>query len=136
MELRTQDFATFVKRVFTDRDFDIAIEGMSNLYDPTVGVQRLYWSKNFKPGVPFTNGSKYSNPEVDRLLETAAVEIDPKKRLELFNEFQKLVVEDLPTLDIVTPAVITVYDKRVKNLKLGVEHLWSNGADIYLDGQS
>ncbi|MDX1003377.1 ABC transporter substrate-binding protein [Sinorhizobium medicae] len=136
VELRTQDFATFVKRVFTDRDFDIAIEGMSNLYDPTVGVQRLYWSKNFKPGVPFTNGSKYSNPEVDRLLETAAVEIDPKKRLELFNEFQKLVVEDLPTLDIVTPAVITVYDKRLKNLKLGVEHLWGNGADIYLDGQS
>ncbi|PSS59938.1 ABC transporter substrate-binding protein [Ensifer sp. NM-2] len=133
VELRTQDFATFVKRVFTDRDFDIAIEGMSNLYDPTVGVQRLYWSKNFKPGVPFTNGSKYSNPEVDRLLETAAVEIDTRKRVELFNAFQKLVVEDLPTLDIVTPAVITVYDKRVKNLKLGVEHLWANGSDIYLD---
>jgi peptide/nickel transport system substrate-binding protein len=133
VELRTQDFATFVKRIFTDRDFDIAIEGMSNLYDPTVGIQRLYWSKNFKPGVPFTNGSKYSNPEVDRLLETAAVEVDPVKRLDLFNQFQKLVVEDLPTLDIVTPAVLTIYDKRVKNLKLGVEHLWANGADIYLE---
>jgi hypothetical protein len=57
----------------------------------------------------------------------------PKKRLELFNQFQKLVVEDLPTLDIVTPSVITVYDKRVKNLKLGAEDLWSNGADIYLE---
>ncbi|MCJ9753561.1 ABC transporter substrate-binding protein [Neorhizobium sp. BETTINA12A] len=134
VELRSQDFATFVKRVFTDRDFDIAIEGMSNLYDPTVGVQRLYWSKNFKPGVPFTNGSKYFNPEVDRLLETAAVEVDPKKRQQLFNDFQKLVVQDLPTLDIVTPSVITVYDKRVKNLKIGVEDLWSNGADIYLEG--
>lgn len=133
VELRTQDFATFVKRIFTDRDFDIAVEGMSNLYDPTVGIQRLYWSKNFKPGVPFTNGSKYVNPEVDRLLETAAVEIDPKKRLDLFNQFQRLVVQDLPTLDIVTPSVITVYDKRVKNLKTGVEHLWSNGADIYLE---
>lgn len=133
VELRNQDFAAFVKRIFTDRDFDIAIEGMSNLYDPTVGIQRLYWSKSFKPGVPFTNGSKYSNPEVDRLLETAAVEVDPKKRLELFNEFQKLVVQDLPTLDIVTPSVITVYDKRVKNLKIGVEHLWSNGADIYIE---
>ena len=131
-ELRTQDFATFIKRVFTDRDFDIAIEGMSNLYDPTVGIQRLYWSKNFKPGVPFTNGSRYVNPEVDRLLETAAVEVDAKKRLQLFNEFQTLVVKDLPTLDIVTPSVITIYDKRVKNLKLGVEDLWSNGADIYL----
>lgn len=133
-ELRTQDFATFVKRIFTDRDFDIAIEGMSNLYDPTVGIQRLYWSKNFKPGVPFTNGSRYINPDVDRLLEAAAVESDPKKRLQLFNEFQTLVVKDLPTLDIVTPSVITVYDKRVKNLKTGVEDLWSNGADIYFEG--
>jgi peptide/nickel transport system substrate-binding protein len=132
VELRTQDFATFVKRVFTDRDFDIAIEGMSNLYDPTVGIQRLYWSKNFKPGVPFTNGSKYSNPEVDLLLEAAAVEVDHAKRVELFNEFQRIVVEDLPTLDIVTPAVLTIYDKRVQNLKVGVEDLWSNGADIWL----
>jgi peptide/nickel transport system substrate-binding protein len=132
VELRTQDFATFVKRVFTDRDFDIAIEGMSNLYDPTVGIQRLYWSKNFKPGVPFTNGSKYSNPEVDRLLEAAAVEVDQAKRVELFNQFQRIVVEDLPTLDIVTPAVLTIYDKRVQSLKVGVEDLWSNGADIWL----
>jgi peptide/nickel transport system substrate-binding protein len=133
VELRSQDFATFVKRIFTDRSFDIAIEGMSNFYDPTVGIQRLYWSKNFKPGVPFTNGSKYINPEVDRVLEAAAVEVDPARRRQLFDEFQKLVVEDLPTLDLVTPAVITVYDHRVKNLKTGVEQLWSNGADIYLE---
>ncbi|NTJ36309.1 ABC transporter substrate-binding protein [Agrobacterium rhizogenes] len=133
VELRTQDFATFVKRIFTDRNFDIAIEGMSNLYDPTVGIQRLYWSKNFKVGVPFSNGSKYVNLEVDRLLEAAAVELDPKKRLQLFNDFQRLVVQDLPTLDIVTPSVITVYDKRVRNLKTGVEDLWNNGVEIYLD---
>ena len=133
VELRTQDFATFVKRIFTDRDFDIAIEGMSNLYDPTVGVQRLYWSKNFKVGLPFSNGSKYENPEVDRLLEAAAVEIDPAKRVTLFNDFQRLVVDDLPTLDIVTPASITVYDKRVHNLKLGAEHLWRNGADFFIE---
>jgi len=133
IELRTQDFATFVKRIFTDRSFDIAIEGMSNFYDPTVGIQRLYWSKNFKPGVPFTNGSRYISPEVDRLLEDAAVEVDPVKRRKLFDSFQKQVVEDLPTLDLVTPSVIVVYDKRVKNLKTGVEQLWSNGADIYLD---
>jgi len=133
VEQRSQDFATFVKRIFTDRNFDIAIEGMSNFYDPTVGIQRLYWSKNFKPGVPFTNGSRYISPEVDRLLEDAAVEVDPVKRRKLFDSFQKQVVEDLPTLDLVTPSVIVVYDKRVKNLKTGVEQLWSNGADIYLD---
>ena len=47
---------------------------------------------------------------------------------------ESIRAQDLPTLDIVTPSVITVYDKRVKNLKIGVEDLWSNGADIYLEG--
>ena len=133
LELRTQDFGTFVKRIFTDRSFDIAIEGMSNFYDPTVGIQRLYWSKNFKPGVPFTNGSRYINPEVDRLLEAASVEVDPAQRRRLFADFQRLVVADLPTLDLVTPSVIIVHDRRVKNLKTGVEQLWSNGAEIGLE---
>ena len=53
--LKTEDFGAFVKKVYTDRDFDIALEGMSNLFDPTVGIQRLYWSKNFKVGVPFSS---------------------------------------------------------------------------------
>ncbi len=54
VNIRTQDFATYTKRIYTDRDYDFAFEGFSNLFDPTVGVQRLYWSKNFKPGVPFS----------------------------------------------------------------------------------
>ncbi len=85
--IRSQDFAAFVKRVYTDRDFDFESNGLSNIFDPTVGVQRLYWSKNFKKGVPFSNGSHYSNPEVDRLLEAASVETDPEKRVEEFKEF-------------------------------------------------
>jgi peptide/nickel transport system substrate-binding protein len=56
----------------------------------TVGVQHLYWSKNFKKGVPFSNGSGYANPDVDRLLEAAAVEIDGSKRLTYFTDFQRI----------------------------------------------
>ncbi|MET3898954.1 peptide/nickel transport system substrate-binding protein [Devosia sp. UYZn731] len=130
--VRTQDFATFVKRVYTDRDFDIALEGMSNLFDPTVGIQRLYWSKNFKPGVPFSNGAHYASAETDRLLEAAAVEPDPKKRFELFVDFQKQVVTDLPALDLVAPDSFVIFDKRVVNHTLGAEGFGYNGADIYL----
>jgi peptide/nickel transport system substrate-binding protein len=131
--LRTQDFGAFVKRVYTDRDFDLALEGMSNLFDPTVGIQRLYWSKNFKPGVPFSNGAKYESPETDRLLEAAAVEVDPKKRFELFAEFQKQVVTDLPALDLVAPDSFTIADKRVHDHTTGVEGFGSNGALIYIE---
>lgn len=131
VELRTQDFATFVKRIFTDRDFDIAIEGMSNLYDPTVGVQRLYWSKNFKIGLPFSNGSNYNSPEADRLLEAAAVEVDPAKRKALFTDFQKQVIADVPAIDLVAPDSFVIYDKRVLDHTVGVDGIGNNGASIH-----
>ncbi len=111
--VRSQDFATYTKRVYTDRDFDFTFNGMSNLFDPTVGVQRLYWSNNFKPGVPFSNGSHYSNPKVDALLEAAAVELDPQKRIEQFAAFQRILVEDLPDIGIVSQPEITLFNKRL-----------------------
>lgn len=130
--LRTQDFATYVKRVYTDRDFDFTLNGMSNLFDPTVGVQRLYWSKNFQPGVPFSNGSHYNNPKVDQLLEAAAVETDEQKRYALFSEFQRLVVADLPDLGVITLVNPVVYDKRVEQFFVGGESLGGSLAGAWL----
>lgn len=130
--LRSQDFATYVKRVYTDRDFDFTLNGMSNLFDPTVGVQRLYWSKNFQPGVPFSNGAHYSNPEVDRLLEAAAVETDVQKRFALFAEFQRTIAQDLPDLGISTLVNPIVYDSKVNRFFIGAEGLASNAAEIFI----
>jgi peptide/nickel transport system substrate-binding protein len=39
--VRSQDFAAFVRRVYTDRDYDLDCNSLSNLFDPTVGVQRV-----------------------------------------------------------------------------------------------
>jgi peptide/nickel transport system substrate-binding protein len=130
--LRTQDFGAFVKRVYTDRQFDLALEGMSNLFDPTVGIQRLYWSKNFKPGVPFSNGAHYESPETDRLLEAAAVEPDVKKRWDLFADFQRQVVADLPAIDVVAPDSFTVAAASVHDHTVGVEGFGNNGAQIWI----
>ncbi|MDK4715082.1 ABC transporter substrate-binding protein [Rhizobium sp. CNPSo 4039] len=130
--VRAQDFATYTKRIYTDRDFDFAYEGMSNLFDPTVGVQRLYWSKNFKPGVPFSNGSAYSNPKVDALLEAAAIEVDPQKRVEQWREIQEILVEDLPALDIVSQPELTIYNKRIADHTLGGEGIAGSLAYAYI----
>ena len=131
-QLRSQDYAAAVKRVYTDRDFDLVIEGMSNLFDPTVGVQRLYWSKNFKIGLPFSNGSHYDSAEADRLLEAAAVEVDPDKRKALFTDFQKQVIADVPAIDLVAPDSFVIYDKRVLDHTIGVDGIGNNGASIHL----
>ena len=122
----------FYVDTYTDRDFDFTLNGMSNLFDPTVGVQRLYWSKNFQPGVPFSNGAHYSNPKVDSLLEAAAVETDVQKRFALFSEFQKIIIEDLPDLGISTLVNPIVYDKRVNRFYVGAEGLGGNAAQIFI----
>ncbi len=131
--VRTQDFATYTKRIYTDRDYDFAFEGFSNLFDPTVGVQRLYWSKNFKPGVPFSNGSNYSNPKVDALLEAAAVEIDPNKRIQQWRQIQEILVQDLPDINIVSAPELTIYDKKVVDHTVGGDGVMGNLADVYLN---
>ncbi len=130
--VRAQDFPTYVKRIFTDRDFDFHITGMSNLFDPTVGVQRIYWSKSFQPGVPFSNGSAYKNQEVDSLLEAAAVEIDEAKRREQFVKFQKVTAVDIPNVNLVSIKEYTVANKRVKNHTVTADGLSGNFSDLYV----
>jgi peptide/nickel transport system substrate-binding protein len=129
--LRAQDFAAYIRRVYADRDFDFTYNTMSNLFDPTVGVQRLYWSKNFKKGLPFSNGSGYSNPEVDRLLEAAAIEIDETKRIEYFAQFQRQIALDLPDIGIVAPDNFTIADRRVQNHTVSATGVSGNLADVF-----
>lgn len=128
--IRTQEFGAYIKRIYTDRNFDFNNQGMSQLFDPTVGIQRFYWSKNYRPGVPFSNGSHYANPEVDRLLEAAATENDPAVRRQLFSDFQRIIADDLPTIGLVAAAQITVANRRIVNHTVGAEGLYGNFADI------
>jgi ABC-type transport system substrate-binding protein len=102
-------------------------------HDPTVGVQGLYWSKNFKPGVPVSNGSGYSNPEVDRLLEEAAVEIDPVRRRELFRQFQVIIATDLPDVNLVTGTNVTIANRKVVDHATTFDGPSANFADVWLN---
>ncbi len=131
--IRSQDFASFIKRVYTDRDFDFTNHSVSNLFDPSVGVQRLYWSQAFKPGIAFSNGSHYSNPEVDSLLEQASVENDPARRAELFKQFQRIVEQELPDLNLMQLKRLTIYNTRVHNHLTDIQGVNGSLADLWLD---
>jgi peptide/nickel transport system substrate-binding protein len=129
--VQNYEFAAYVKAVYTDRAFDMTLESLVNAFDPTVGVQRVYWSKNFRIGLPFSNASHYESAEADRLLETAAVENDPEKRRQLFFEFQRIVHSDIPSVDLVSPLEIIITNRRLRNYATGAEGLGSNFADVY-----
>lgn len=132
LEIRAQDTPTFLRRVYTDNDFDMTSNTLSALPDPTLGIQRVYWSKNIVKGVPFSNGSGYINPEMDRVLEAAQSERDPAKRKEQFVAMQKIAQTDLPVLDLFVMKFVTVYNKKLKNHTMQADG-YTNFADAYLD---
>lgn len=130
--VRSQDFATYVKRIYTDRDFDLDANFLANTVDPSVGVQRPYWSKNFRKGVPFSNATRYTDPEVDRLLESAATAPDAIKRIALFKTFQQKVGTDLLIYDLITLKQVMVYNRRVRHHTVTADSLNGNLADVFV----
>ncbi|MEJ0069562.1 MAG: hypothetical protein WDO24_13450 [Pseudomonadota bacterium] len=104
------------------------------MFDPSVGVQRVFWSKNFQRGVPFSNGSHYASPEADDLLERAAVETNPALRHDLFRQFQSRIVADLPDVTLLAPQQITIANRRVVDHTLTADGAAGNLAETYLQG--
>ncbi|WPB55396.1 ABC transporter substrate-binding protein [Xylophilus sp. GOD-11R] len=132
IELRTADSGVLLKRVFNDADFDLFITSLHNLPDPSLGVQRWYWTKNIAKGVPWSNGSGYSNPELDRVMEAAAVEIDPAKRRALIDQWQAIVQEEVPILDLVELDWTTVSTTRYRQVRRQGDGLYASLADAWL----
>jgi peptide/nickel transport system substrate-binding protein len=133
LTVRTQDFAVFVKTVYTERKHDLALYTAYMGTDPTIGVQRFYWSKSFKPGVGFANGAHYSNPEVDAVLEAAQIETDAAKRKEQYKKFQQLAMADLPVLVVTTISMATVAKKSVRDHAIDAVGSLGNLAHTWID---
>jgi peptide/nickel transport system substrate-binding protein len=112
LKVRLQDPGEFVNRIYTRRDFDTMVYGASAGPDPAIGMQRFYWSKDFAPGVAFSNGAHYVNPEVDSLLEAAQTELDPNKRHALYDRFQTIVQTDAVTLPLIGFGIPLVINRR------------------------
>lgn len=132
LTVRAQDFAGFVKRVYTDRDFQFTVNLLTGGSDPTIGTQRTFWSPSFKPGVGFSNGSHYVNPEMDKILEAAATDMDPARRKAEYHDFQKLAMKDLPVFPLVAVESVTIASKRLKNHTIDANGTYSNFAEVYL----
>jgi peptide/nickel transport system substrate-binding protein len=135
VELRAGDTATYLRRIFNDQDYDLMISSLHRLPDPTLGVQRLFWTKNIVKGSPWTNGSGYSNPELDRIMEAAGGEADVGKRKALIKQWQQIVQEDLPVLDLVEQTWVTVATARLHKQVLQGDGLFASYGDAWLDAK-
>jgi len=131
--LRYEDVPTWLKRLYTDYDFQLSSNWIQGLADPVIGVHRLYHSKQIRPGTVFVNETGWSSPRIDQLMDQATVELDPMKRAALYHEFQKLVVDGAPLVWVHELQFVTVYTRQLKDLIVSPLGLYASFDRAYFD---
>jgi peptide/nickel transport system substrate-binding protein len=134
VDLQSEDFGAYVTRIYTDRVFDLGLILGNVGPDPVIGMQRFFASSSYSPGVPFSNGAHYVSAQADLLLSGAQREIDPKKRKQLYDVFQRLVQTDLPRLPLVSLTSVVLHRKTVHNVTDTTSATLGNFANLYVTG--
>jgi peptide/nickel transport system substrate-binding protein len=76
------------------------------------------------------NRSRYSNPEVDKLLQEAIDTTDQAKAKDLYGKSWEIISNDLPLLPLWYPANMVVANKRIGNIKINASGDWSFIKDV------
>lgn len=131
-QLVNNDAAAHQKAVYTDHDFDLAVAPPVFRGDPAISTTILVASGT-PDGVPFSNQGGYKNEAIDALIAKANETVDIAARTELFKQFQVLVAEQLPLINVAEWGFITVARTSVKNVSNNPRWAVSNWADTELE---
>ncbi len=131
-QIVNNDAAAHQKAVYTDHAFDLAVAPPVFRGDPAISTTILVASGT-PAGVPFSNQGGYANEALDALITKANETVEVAARTELFRQFQKLVAEDLPLINVAEWGFITVARDSVKNVSNNPRWAVSNWADTELE---
>ncbi|MCC7427405.1 MAG: ABC transporter substrate-binding protein [Alphaproteobacteria bacterium] len=131
--IRTEEPAAWVRRIFTNYDYDCTTMGAVLLADPTVGMQRFFYSGSIRQGLPFSNASKYRNARVDQLFDLCQVEGDPARRASYWHEIQRIIQTDLPLISLANWHYTSIANKRVRDWVVSPHAMMENWAGVWLE---
>jgi peptide/nickel transport system substrate-binding protein len=82
------------------------------------------------PTISCCNRWRYSNPEVDGLLEGAINEVDREKAKQMYVRAWEIISNDLPLLPLWYPANMVVSNSRIGNIKMNPSGDWTFIKDL------
>lgn len=115
VQLQSQEWKVF-QQTRNDKNFEIARDAWVGDYNDPMTFMDMLEAKSGQ------NNSGYNNPEYDKLVDAAKVEIDANKREELLHQAEDMLMEDMPVLPIyydAQPMGIQSYVKGLKTSPLG-----------------
>lgn len=112
-------------------DFDAFGLTWVGITDPD-GFRLRYSSAAFPPAG--LNRGRYSNSEVDRLVEEGAREQDPERRRVLYAEVQRLLARDVPCVSLWYPDSVCVTQRGIEGVVLPADGNFSFIPKVYRTG--
>ncbi|HEU4709858.1 MAG TPA: peptide-binding protein [Methylophilaceae bacterium] len=112
VSIREVEWASFIERFIKTGDFDVVVLGWSLSLDPD---QYSIWHSS-QQGPGQFNFIGYSNARVDKLLEQGRLELDPDKRMKIYHEFAKILLEDSPIVYLYAGYGLPAIHRRVKGI--------------------
>jgi ABC-type transport system substrate-binding protein len=110
--LEWPQYVPHVRREAPENDIQFAMLGWGTVtMDADYGLFALFHSSEHPPGF---NGSFYSNPEVDRLLDEARAVVDSDERRRLYDEAISIIWEDAPWLFLYSELQLTAVRTNVQ----------------------
>jgi peptide/nickel transport system substrate-binding protein len=114
VEKRSYEWSTFFDDIKKGNFQSFSLTWVG-LMDPD--IMRYIFHSSMIPPVGANRG-RYSNPEVDRLLDRARIENDPQKRKELYVQAQRIIADDCVYVPLWWADDIVVTSKRLEGFKL------------------
>ena len=114
IELQTLDWATFLDRVGKNPPDMFLLGWVADYNDPDNFLYYLFDTKQWGEA---GNETRYSNPEVDTILESARATMDQAKRIELYQKAEKIIVNDHPWALMENRINVILLQPYVKNIK-------------------
>lgn len=133
VELRYEDVPTWLKRVYHNYDFEMNINYFYQLPDPVLGVHRHYGTNQIRQGTHFVNSSRYSNPDLDALLDSGSKEPDAAKRTATYKEIQEILAQDMPVVNLFELEFLTVYNTQLKGAYGSAMGAYGSFREAWLD---
>ena len=115
MEIRSNEFATFFADVQKGnfQAYSARWIGANNEPDH-FGL--IFHSGRFPPNG--ANRGRYSNPEIDRLIELGRREADNELRKPIYHRIQQIVADDLPYVSLWYLDNVAVFNKRLHGMTI------------------
>jgi peptide/nickel transport system substrate-binding protein len=112
MEMKPTDWPTMLE-LLKQSDFDACCLGWSSSVESDP-YQIFHSSQQDDQG---DNRTHYTNPELDKLIDQARVELDVDKRMQLWQACARILHEDQPYTFLLERQALRFVDKRIKNIE-------------------